>query len=118
VLRSFLQHEKQFTLRGFDLSTHIYRTPSLALKLGHTLKACANTAINCAMQTHGDEDTLKTFHFICCCSAGRGVAVCRDYYFMIGDFLLKYRGKITDKEQDLENDSYVFEFRHRNKRLW
>ena len=37
-------------------------------------------------------------------------------YFMRGDFLLKYRGKITDKEQDLEYDSYVSEFRHRNKR--
>jgi len=46
----------------FDSTTHMNKTPSLALKLGHTLKACANTAISCAMQTPGnEEDTLKTY---------------------------------------------------------
>jgi len=55
------------TLCGFDSLTHIYRTPSLALKLGHTLKACTKTAISSAMQTHRD-DRVKTFaNFIRLC---------------------------------------------------
>ena len=40
---------------GFDQNSHIYKTPSLALKIGHSLKQCANILIGMAME--GDQST-------------------------------------------------------------
>jgi len=43
---------------GFSNETHFYTTPSLALKIGHSLKKCAKILKGFALQTD-DEDLLK-----------------------------------------------------------
>jgi len=46
-------------LCGFDSVTHIYKTPSLALKIGHSLKECARIEIGTAMQASGSSGKEK-----------------------------------------------------------
>lgn len=40
-----------------DVPANIYRTPSLALKLGHNLRKVANV-LECEAMISGDEDTI------------------------------------------------------------
>ena len=42
---------------GFDEETHLFKTPSLALKIGHSIKKCAKIQKGIALQT-GDEVML------------------------------------------------------------
>ncbi|KAJ8021969.1 Hematopoietic prostaglandin D synthase [Holothuria leucospilota] len=52
---------------GFDYNTHLYKSPSLALKLGYTLKKCAMIMKGNALQ-EGDERVVKLstdFHQLC-----------------------------------------------------
>ena len=45
------------TVAGFEISTHQFNIPSLALKLGHALKKCAKLMESSALQS-GDEEIL------------------------------------------------------------
>lgn len=55
------------TVAGFDYITHMYKVPSLALKLGHTLKKCALILKSNALQASDDRVVkLSTeFHELC-----------------------------------------------------
>ena len=45
-----------------------------------------------------------------------GYGVVSTKTFEIGEFLLEYRGKLTDINPG--SDTYVFEFQHDGKRMW
>jgi hypothetical protein len=47
--------------------------------------------------------------------AGRGIFALKDFFQ--GDFLVEYRGKLVNVEP-LGNDSYCYEFIHRNQQFW
>ena len=44
---------------GFNPETHLYRTPSLALKIGHSLKECCRTEINSCAVLGSSADEMK-----------------------------------------------------------
>ena len=54
---------------GFDEQTHVYKTPSLALKIGHSLKECVRIEINvCAViGSSADEKKQKFKQFLSLC---------------------------------------------------
>lgn len=55
------------TVAGFDYNNHLYKVPSLALKLGHTIKKCALILKGNALQS-GDDVAVKNssnFYELC-----------------------------------------------------
>lgn len=52
---------------GFDEDTHLYQTPSLALKIGHTLKKVAMIQVSKALMCEDEEVEKKSrdFHKLC-----------------------------------------------------
>ena len=52
------------TLAGFDSSNHLYKVPSLALKIGHTLKSCALILKAEALKTGDDSVVCRATKFL------------------------------------------------------
>ena len=55
------------TVSGFDCSTGMYKTPSLALKLGHAMKKCAVLLKSAALQESNKELEVKSDAFLQLC---------------------------------------------------
>ena len=57
-------------LSGFDEETHTYATPSLALKIGHSLKECARIQISsCTVRGQPAQEKLKYEEFLSLCDS-------------------------------------------------